>query len=278
MLLGYNTNGLTSHRLADALALLADEGYDAVALTPDVAHLDPMRASARQIDEVAHLVADLGLRTIVETGSRFALDPRRKHRPNLLERDAQERARRLDFLRRHIEIAAVIGAEVVSLWSGVLPKDVRPDEAREHLHRGLDELLADADRHNVVLGLEPEPGMWIETVADATVVFEAQGRPDRLGLTLDVGHLLVTGEGTVQDVLRSSPMRLVQVHLEDMKPGVHEHLAPGRGDVDFASTLRALQTSGYAGPVCWELSRSSHEAPEVVRLCRDVFRSSLLAL
>ena len=140
-----------------------------------------------------------------------------------------------------------------------------------------DELLVDADRHSVVIGLEPEPGMWIETVEAATRVFEAQGRPDRLGLTLDVGHLLVTGEGTVHDVLTSSNMRLVQVHLEDMKPGIHEHLAPGRGDIDFAETFRALQSSGYGGPVCWELSRSSHEAPEVVRLCRDVFRSSLFS-
>ena len=37
----YNTNGLAHHRLPDALAMLADCGYDGVALTLDVAHLDP---------------------------------------------------------------------------------------------------------------------------------------------------------------------------------------------------------------------------------------------
>ena len=37
----YNTNGLTNHRLDDAVALIADCGYDGVALTLDVGHLDP---------------------------------------------------------------------------------------------------------------------------------------------------------------------------------------------------------------------------------------------
>ena len=32
MRLGYNTNGLAHHRLTDAIALLADEGYQSVAL------------------------------------------------------------------------------------------------------------------------------------------------------------------------------------------------------------------------------------------------------
>ena len=41
MKLGYNTNGLAHHRFADAVALLADNGYGAVAITPDVNWLDP---------------------------------------------------------------------------------------------------------------------------------------------------------------------------------------------------------------------------------------------
>jgi hypothetical protein len=41
--LAFNTNGLAHHRLDDAIDLLADLGYDGVALTPDVQHLDPLR-------------------------------------------------------------------------------------------------------------------------------------------------------------------------------------------------------------------------------------------
>ncbi len=41
MRFAYNTNGTQNHRLKDAVALIADAGYDGVALTLDIHHLDP---------------------------------------------------------------------------------------------------------------------------------------------------------------------------------------------------------------------------------------------
>ena len=82
---GYVSNGLSDHRLEDALALLAENGYDGVALTLDHIHFDPFaprpaRAAARLRAELEAL----GLDCVVETGARFVLDPRRKHFPTLL--------------------------------------------------------------------------------------------------------------------------------------------------------------------------------------------------
>ncbi|TXS51995.1 hypothetical protein EAO75_09275 [Streptomyces sp. uw30] len=44
---GYGTNGLADLRLDDALALLADLGYDGVGLTLDHMHLDPLAPDLR---------------------------------------------------------------------------------------------------------------------------------------------------------------------------------------------------------------------------------------
>ena len=92
-------------------------------------------------------------------------------------------------------------------------------------------------------------------------------------LCLDVGHLYVTGEGAPGEVIPGVAGLLAQVHLEDMRTGVHEHLLPGEGDVDFAGVRQALGEVKYAGAVCFELSRSSHLAPDALRVCRDVWNA-----
>ena len=58
-LLGFNTNGLQNHRLDEALRLLADEGYEAVALTPDTCHLDPLCCRPREVEALGALLAGL---------------------------------------------------------------------------------------------------------------------------------------------------------------------------------------------------------------------------
>ena len=54
--------------------------------------------------------------------------------------------------------------------------------------------------------------------------------------------------------------RLWNVHIEDMRRGVHEHLMFGDGEMDFLPILQALKKIDYAGGVHVELSRHSHDA------------------
>jgi sugar phosphate isomerase/epimerase len=75
MRVGYNTNGLAHHRLEDGLRLLADHGYQAVALTPDVPHLDPFTASATEVGRIAALLERLGLAVVIETGAPVSVAP-----------------------------------------------------------------------------------------------------------------------------------------------------------------------------------------------------------
>ena len=272
MLLGYNSNGLVHHRLDEALRLLADHGFEAIALTLDVGHLDPKTATSAEIGTIRRLLDQLGLVCVIETGARYVLDPARKHRPNLLETDAAERAIRLEFLERSLEIGHELGARALSFWAGALPEGVDANDARERLRDGIAALLPSSERYGVPLAFEPEPGMLIETVDDALELCDELANPSRLGLTLDVGHLYVTGEGEVDEVLPRIGERLLQVHVEDIRRGIHEHLPPGQGDVDFGRVWRALDDVSYGGPVCWELSRSSHAAHEMLPLVKRVFR------
>ncbi|MBI0384801.1 sugar phosphate isomerase/epimerase, partial [Streptomyces albiflaviniger] len=97
----YGTNGLTDLRLSDALALLADLGYDGVSLTLDHMHLDPLAPDlAARTRRVARDLERLDLGVAIETGARYVLDARRKHHPTLLDPDPEARGARADLLLR----------------------------------------------------------------------------------------------------------------------------------------------------------------------------------
>src|SRR5437016_13553498 len=194
MRLGYNTNGFTSHRLRDALAVIAGLGFKSVAITLDAGALDPYDgATAREAKAIGAWLAEQDLVPVVETGARFLLDPWRTHWPTLLSPRREDRERRIDFLKRAIGIAALLGAEVVSLWSGAAEADEPAERLDERLAEGLRLLAREAATHRVVLRFEPEPGMHIEDVPGCRRLPDPVRAPGLL-LTLDVGHAHLTAE------------------------------------------------------------------------------------
>jgi sugar phosphate isomerase/epimerase len=265
MRLGYNTNGLAFHRWQDGLALLAEIGYRSVALTLDHHCLDPWSPNlAREVDAMQAALQRLKLASVVETGARFLLDSRVKHEPTLMSPGADQRARRVDFLKRAIDIAANLGSDAVSFWSGTLRDSISPDQAFRRLAAGCREVLDYAGERDVRLGFEPEPGMFVDTFAQYERLLEHVDGP-QFGLTVDVGHVHCLDDGPIDARLREWRERLFNVHIEDMRKGVHEHLPFGAGEIDFAPVLRALADIGYQGGVHVELSRHSHAAPEAAR-------------
>jgi sugar phosphate isomerase/epimerase len=269
--IGYGTNGFADHTLDDTLRVLAANGYGALALTLGHPHLDPFADDAfERAAQLRDRLDDLGWPIVVETGSRYLLDPFVKHRPTLVDRDAEARLR---FLARAIELARVLEADCVSLWSGVVPEGVDADEAWTMLTARMTGVVELADTAGVRLGFEPEPGMLVETVADALRLREAVGEPDLLGLTVDLGHCVAVEPSGVVGALRDAGDLLVNVQVDDMMPGVHEHLELGHGRLDLAAALSTLRDLDYRGVAAIELPRHSHDAPGAaargIRTIRD---------
>jgi sugar phosphate isomerase/epimerase len=283
---GYGTNGLADHRLPEALDLVAGLGYGGVGLTLDHHHLDP----AGDVDDLRRRAAAVGdelrargLVAVVETGGRYVLDPWRKHWPVLVGPDGTDsepgREARVDLLRRAVLAAAALGAPVVSFWSGTLPAGSTPEEGTDRLLRSLAELVPVAEDAGVRLALEPEPDHHVAVLDDALAVLDALGRPAGLGLTLDVGHAVANEPrspgATVRRAHALAPGALANVQLDDMRPGVHEHLPFGEGEVDLPDVLAALVEVGYTGLAAVELPRHGHAAPVVARRSRDALAAAL---
>ncbi len=274
MFFGYNTNGFAHHRLEDALAILAELGYEGVALTLDHHVLNPYEDGlARRVEAVRGLLERYRLRCVVETGARFLLDPRRKHQPTLLSPDPAERETRFDFLSRAVAIAHGLRADAVSFWSGTA-RDAAPGEVLlGRLVSGCRRLCDAAGRQGVRLAFEPEPGMFIDTMARFDDLRRAVNHP-AFGLTIDVGHLHCQGETPIAAHLERWRDLLWNVHIEDMRRGVHDHLMFGEGEIDFGPVLAALRATGYAGGAYVELSRHSHDAVETARRALAFLRTA----
>jgi sugar phosphate isomerase/epimerase len=265
MFLGYNTNGFAHHRLEDAIEIIASLGYGGVALTLDVHHLDPHapdllgRTAALRDQLERHCLA-----CVIETGARFLLDPRRKHQPTLLSLAADDRDVRLDFLEQSADIAQELDADCVSFWSGTPEDGAAPSELMDRLVDGCKRLADAAAKKNVRLAFEPEPGMFIDTM-DKFAELHARVNHPAFGLTIDVGHLVCNRELPVSKFLAEWGHVLWNVHIEDMRAGVHDHLMFGEGEVDFADVFAGLRSANYRSGVYVELSRHSHDAVNTAR-------------
>ncbi len=269
---GYGTNGFANHSLRDALRVLSDLGYEGVALTLDHSHLDPFEPDL--LGRTAAVRTDLerlGLGMVIETGARYLLDPWRKHSPTFLDPD---RERRIDFLRHAVEIGAELGAEAVSFWSGIKPAELSDEDAWKWLADGCSQVLETAGRYDMRLGFEPEPGMLVEDLDGYFRLAGLLGDPERFGLTLDIGHCRCNESAPVPDCVRRAAPRLVNVQIDDMRRGTHEHLEFGKGEIDFPPVLAALAESGYAGLVAVELPRDSHAAPRIARESLEFLRKA----
>lgn len=254
----YNTNGAANHRLDDALSLIADSGYDGVALTLDHHHHDPFATDwAAASERLAARLRRLKLHSVIETGARYLLDPRDKHEPTMVTADAAGRDRRVAFLQRAIDIAAILGSETISFWAGIPKPDVDYAQARQWLDDGLACVCNYAATHGVDVSFEPEPGMLIETVAGYAALAE---RHPTLRLALDTGHCIVTQDIEPAEAVRRYAAQLGTVAVEDMRRGEHIHLPFGEGDMDTGAVLAALRDIDFDRLVCVELSRESPRA------------------
>ena len=271
MLIGYNTNGLAHHDLCDAIRLLAGIGYRSVAITIDHNSLNPFGdrdVYGKQLSKVAGLLQEFAMRSVIETGARFLLDPTTKHEPTLMTADPEKRKQRVEFLCRAVDLAAELESDCISFWSGILRDDANKTQAMDRLAEAMAPVIEHAADRNVVIGFEPEPGMFIDTMRSYESLLDRINAPN-MKLTLDVGHLHCLGETPIAEQIARWGSRIVNVHIEDMRAGVHEHLMFGEGEMEFPPIIEALRQIGCQGGVHVELSRHSHEGPAAAKRAFD---------
>jgi sugar phosphate isomerase/epimerase len=178
------------------------------------------------------------------------------YHPTWIEEDAGERDRRIAHTLAAIELAHDFGAATVSLQPGgpMIGTTLTRDVAEERFAEGLSAVLPLAKELGVVLAVEPEPGLFIQT-ADEYLEFKNRFFRDEptIRMNCDIGHLFCVGDDPAE-VIRKMPEQIAHVHLEDIgKNRVHQHLTPGKGVIDFPEVFAAIEDIRYGGWVTVEL-------------------------
>jgi sugar phosphate isomerase/epimerase len=272
--LAFSTNAFKQNTLAEAVDAIAGAGYAGVELMADVPHAHPARFDAAQRAALQRQLAGRGL--VVSNVNAFThfADGDTYH-PTWIEHDPARRQVRIDHTIGAIELAAEFGTATVSVQPGgpLIGTGLTRGQASERFAAGLRQVLPRARALGVVIAVEPEPGLLIETAAEyAAFVAEHFADEPLVRMNCDVGHLFCVGDDPAA-VIRDQPGQVAHVHLEDIGANrVHQHLLPGKGVIDFPAVFAALDAIGYRGWVTVELYPFEATAAEVARRAMEHLR------
>lgn len=271
MKLAFSTNAFKQASMEDAIETIAAIGYRGVELMADMHHALPAAMPAQRVRAVREQLDRLGL--VISNVNAFTLfaDGDTYH-PTWIEDAPALVRRRIDHTRAVIDLAAELGGRTISLQpGGPMNDDARREEYLERYRDGLAQVLPAAEARGVVLAIEPEPGLLIESAAEYLDFVGRFGLADHpaLACNCDVGHLFCVGEDP-GDAIRALGRHVAHVHLEDIAASrVHQHIVPGTGAIDFAGVFDALRAIGYDGCVTVELYPYVDSAETVARQAFD---------
>ncbi len=226
--------------LAQAIALAADLGYDAVEVMPRALD-DPTPEILRKTTE------RYGLGIAVLASGFIAF----QHGLTFTHPDARVRRQAVTAMRQCLEAAGRMRAPLVSIGGirGKLQAEATHAGALAHLTECVRECGLDASERGVTLVLEPGNRYetdFIHTVAEALDFLAAVNLPS-VRLMIDTFHMNIE-EASISDAIRRAAPFLAHVHFADSN-----RRAPGWGHLDFQSVAAALREIGYAGGVGLEM-------------------------
>lgn len=268
--LAFSTNAFKKNTLDEAIRAIAFAGYRGVELMADVPHAYPPQLSAERRRELLKFITSLRL-TVSNINAFTHFADGDTYHPTWIENDLEQRDARVRHTLACIELAADMQCGTVSLQPGgpLLGTGLSAGAAAERFADGLSHVLPAARERGVVLAVEPEPGLLIQTSGEF-IEFKQSFFADEplVRMNCDVGHLFCVGEEP-HEVIRAHPGEIAHVHLEDIGANhVHQHLAPGRGVIDFKAIFAALEAIDYRGWVTVELYPYEATAAEVARAAR----------
>jgi sugar phosphate isomerase/epimerase len=256
MRLAFSTNAYLRYPFDEAARRIAAIGYAGLELLADVPHAWPAGLLDVQKQGILKSIEHAGL--AFSNINAFMMNAVNDYRqpywyPSFIEPDPEYRRVRIDHTRRALSLCAELGAPHITTEPG---GPIAPGQSRQAAIDLFVEVLKPLAQHahdlGVLLLIEPEPGLLLETTDQYLEVAERLNAPS-IGLNFDVGHAFCVNEDLPRAIAKLAT-HIRHYHVEDIAANrVHHHLVPGTGAIDFVEVITAIRKSGYDGWVTVEL-------------------------
>jgi sugar phosphate isomerase/epimerase len=248
MKLAFSTNAYTHFALEEAIRGIKRAGFDGVEILADVPHAYPEAIDDALIAKVRKTLDETGLAVSnINCNCSFGYwkdaPPEPYFEPSLISPNPRHRADRTRMILKTLDFAKQIGATNISITSGRCLGGMPPDKAAIQFAESIKPVLDRAEALDVHVGIECEPGLFLEYVAELNEWIDRLKSPC-FGANLDIGHSQVIGE-SITDVVRLLRGRIWNMHVEDIPGRKHYHMIPGEATLDWKSFAAAVNETNY---------------------------------
>lgn len=241
--LSYSTFGLTNLDFLDAIDVVDQAGYPGIELSFHRDQFNPFEITDEYLAKIKKRFETTRVRpACVATASHF-FTPSRPHEPSAMSIDLAGRKRRINLVKRGIDVARKLDVPLVTFGSGfireehVMNPSINPKELLiDSIHECLREIRKDED---MTLLIEPEPGMFIETLDQGIDLVNAVNSPN-FKLHLDLCHNYCSENDYISALAKAAP-HARYLHISDAREGYNLKIVKWSEnltfDLDFAAYL-----------------------------------------
>jgi sugar phosphate isomerase/epimerase len=241
--LSYSTFGLTNLDFLDAIEVVDQAGYPGIELSFHRDQFNPFEITDEYLAAIKRKFEKTRVRpACVATASHF-FTPSRPHEPSLMCMETAGRKRRINLVKRGIEVARRLGVSLVTFGSGFIRDEhvanpsIDPNELLvDSIHQCLKAVRDDED---ITLLIEPEPGMFIETLEQGMSLVNEINSP-KFKLHLDLCHNYCSENDYIGALALAAP-HARYLHVSDAREGYNLKIAKmsenPEFNLDFASYL-----------------------------------------
>lgn len=173
----------------------------------------------------------------------------------------EKRAEQIAMVKRWIEYAEILGAPVIRIFAGHVPKGDDPRAAHGRMVEAMEECCDHAGKHGVFLALENHGGPT--ATADGLLEFVRAVKSPWFGVNLDAGNF--RSDDVYGDLAKIAPYA-INAQLKVTYPSADGTKRP----LDFGRLARVMRDANYRGYIVLEFEEPGDPRQECPRLLADI--------